>query len=40
MLPLKFKPKFEYDLIRLGGNNDGGYIVEKNSIINIQSIIA
>ena len=32
MLPKQFKPKHEYDLIRIGGNNDGGYIVERNSI--------
>ena len=30
MLPKQFKPKHEYDLIRIGGNNDGGYIVERN----------
>ena len=32
MLPKNFKPKKNYDLIRLGKNNDGGYLVEKNSI--------
>ena len=29
MLPKEFKPKYEYDLIRLGGNFDGGYLVER-----------
>ena len=32
MLPLDLKPKHEYDLIRLGGDFDGGYLVERNSI--------
>ena len=39
MLPKQFKPKHEYDLIRIGGNNDGGYIVEKNSIKNSKSLL-
>ena len=30
MLPKYFKPKNEYYLIRLGQDNDGGYLVEKN----------
>ena len=28
-LPKSFKPKYNFDLIRLGRNNDGGYLVEK-----------
>ena len=32
MLPLTFRPKHEYDLIRLSQNFDGGYLVERNSI--------
>jgi hypothetical protein len=32
MLPAKLKPKKLYDLIRLGKNNDGGYLVCKKSI--------
>ena len=36
MLPKNFKPKKNYDLIRLGKNNDGGYLVEKNSIKNTK----
>ena len=39
MLPKEFKPKYEYDLIRLGGNFDGGYLVERNSIQNSKSLI-
>ena len=32
MLPKEFKPDGFYDLVRLGKNNDGGYLVCKNSI--------
>jgi len=32
MLPKEFKPDGLYELIRLGKNNDGGYLVCKNSI--------
>ena len=32
MLPKEFKPKASYQLIRLGKNNDGGYLVESKSI--------
>ena len=39
MLPKEFKPKFEYNLIRLGGDNDGGYVVEKKSIMNSKSLL-
>lgn len=39
MLPNYFKPKNEYDLIRLGQNNDGGYLVEKQSVLNSNSLI-
>lgn len=40
MLPKNFKPKKNYDLIRLGKNNDGGYLVEKNSIKNSKTLIS
>lgn len=33
------KPKKEYDLIRLGGSNDGGYLIGYNSIIKSQKLI-
>lgn len=39
MLPKYFKPKNEYDLIRLGQDNDGGYLVEKKSIENSKSLV-
>jgi hypothetical protein len=32
MIPNWLMPKYCYDLIRLGKNNDGGYLVDKNSI--------
>ena len=32
MLPKYLKPTKEFDLIRLGQNNDGGYLVEKESL--------
>ena len=31
MLPSKFKPKGLFDLVRLGKNNDGGYLICKNN---------
>jgi|TARA_B110000914_G_scaffold53409_1_gene46032 hypothetical protein len=40
MLPKNFKPKNEYNLIRLGRNNDGGYLVEKNSLNEAKSLIS
>ena len=39
MLPIEFKPKKEYDLIRLGQDNDGGYLVDKKSIDDSKSLI-
>lgn len=40
MLPKELKPKHCYNLIRLGKNNDGGYLVEKNSLLNCESLIS
>ena len=40
MLPKIFKPKYEYDLLRLGKNNDGGYLVEKESLNLAKSLIS
>ena len=34
------KPKYDYDLIRVGRDNDGGYLVEKKSLENSQSLIS
>ena len=35
-----FYPQFKYDLLRLGKNFDGGYIVEKNSILSSQILLS
>ena len=40
MLPNKFKPNYLYDLIRLGRNNDGGYLVGKNSVFKSNALIS
>ena len=34
------KPQYNYDLIRVGRDNDGGYLVEKKSLENTQSLIS
>ena len=40
MLPQIFKPRGSFDLIRLGKDNDGGYLVERTSIQNAKSLIS
>ena len=40
MLPKILKPKHEYDLIRLGQDNDGGYLVEKKSTEKTKNLIS
>jgi len=40
MLPNNFKPKKLYDLIRVGKNNDGGYLVGPKSILDSQCLIS
>ena len=40
MLNKGFKPKYLYNLLRVGKNNDGGYLVESNSIQIAQSLIS
>ena len=40
MLSKVLKPKHLYDLIRLGRNNDGGYLVEKNSLKVSKALIS
>ena len=40
MLPKELKPKHCYNLIRLGKNNDGGYLVEKDSLLNSHALIS
>jgi len=34
------KPQHNYDLIRIGRDNDGGYLVEKKSLENAESLIS
>ena len=38
-IPKEFFPKFECDLIRLGNQHDGGYVVSKKSIENSKQLI-
>ena len=40
MLIKSFKPKNRYQLIRLGSDNDGGYLAEKNSILHSTYLIS
>ena len=39
MLPIEFKPQHEYELIRLGQDNDGGYLVDEKSIYDSKSLL-
>lgn len=40
MLPKEFKPNHLYELIRLGKDNDGGYLVCKNSVKTSTALIS
>jgi hypothetical protein len=40
MLSKKLKPKYYYNLMRLGKNNDGGYLVEKDSLKASKALIS
>jgi len=40
MLPKIFKPKKEYELIRIGKNNDGGYLLEKDSFNKSKALVS
>ena len=40
MFPSNFKPNGLFDLTRLGGNHDGGYLIEKTSIKNSNSLLS
>ena len=40
MVPKFLIPEHKYDLIRLGGNYDGGYLVERNSIENSKFLLS
>ena len=39
-IPYSLKPKYEYDLIRLGSKNDGGYLIEKNSLYKTEYLLS
>jgi len=39
-LPSFLKPETSYDLVRVGKDNDGGYLAEKNSIYNSKYLIS
>ena len=40
MLPKILKPKHEYELIRLGKDHDGGYVVEKKSVEKTTNLLS
>jgi len=40
MLPKELKPKHLYNLLRMGRNNDGGYLVEKDSLKASKALIS
>jgi hypothetical protein len=40
MLPQFLNIKKKYELVRFGKDNDGGYLIEKNSIINSEILIS
>ncbi len=40
MLPRQFQPTATYDLIRLGRNHDGGYLVDPTSVVKAESLIS
>ena len=35
-----FKPKFSYDLIRVGKNNDGGYLIDTHSFKKAENLVS
>ncbi len=39
MLPIELKPKHEYELIRLGQDNDGGYQIGNGQFVNEDMIV-
>jgi hypothetical protein len=38
-MDIKLKPKYQYELLRIGNKNDGGYLVEKSSFQNSDFLI-
>ena len=39
-LPLFLKPKGYYEILRVGPNKDGGYLVGKKSLVNSKYLIS
>lgn len=39
-LSKKFKPKFSYDLIRIGNDNDGGYLIDTYSFKKTKELVS
>ena len=40
MLPSVLQPKYKFKMIRVGSANDGGYLVEMNSLNSSQCLIS
>ena len=40
VLPKILEPKNEYDLIRVGRDNDGGYLVSEQSIFDSEILLS
>lgn len=40
MLPSNFQPSGTFDLIRIGSENDGGYLIEKQSITEAKALVS
>ena len=40
ILPKTLKPEYNYDLIRFGKDNDGGYLISKKSITESETLIS
>jgi len=40
MLPKEFKPIAKFELLRLGKNNDGGYLIEQESLSSANSLLS
>ena len=40
MLPKEFKPIAKFELLRLGKNNDGGYLIEQESLGRANSLLS
>lgn len=39
-LPKLLKPKYKYDLIRVGNKNDGGYLISLNTLLNSKCLVS